>query len=438
MMHARRARAALSSTLLAAALVLASCLSRTPATQTPGSADADASPTHNFVWPERLGQRSLPDRGHLHLLPTDTRGWVGYRVPLGMAIEGDRETMEALGPLADAIAEEVGHRDVGLSFEQARSYIVVPTDDGDTPTADARYSIFLSARDPVTQDGSGTARIANIQRTWFRLTLPASEPRGLAVVLPGMFGTPEDVVDRLDSLLLERGWASLRMLAPSSRTTERLPISVDSEASINSAARRAAVELDDRNAECAYAVRAAVRDAIETYPSLGGLPRVAIAMSGSAIMLPAVIAWDERDGSEGYDAAVLIAGGCHALRIARESSYADWIDAVRISVDPAMPEDTVRRLEDAYLQHSTLDGYHVAPSISDRPLLMVHASADRAVPAATGDLLWEKLGRPERWTVPVGHELVFASVMLRAPGIVSWLEKAVEAESTAESDAGGN
>mgnify|MGYP005725101679 CR=1 FL=1 len=58
---------------------------------------------------------------------------------------------------------------------------------------------------------------------------------------------------------------------------------------------------------------------------------------------------------------------------------------------------------------------------------MVHGSTDTAVPADTGELLWERLGKGERWVMPVGHELVFAALPVRMVAILDWLE-----EKTAE------
>ena len=52
---------------------------------------------------------------------------------------------------------------------------------------------------------------------------------------------------------------------------------------------------------------------------------------------------------------------------------------------------------------------------------------DTAVPADTGELLWERLGKGERWVMPVGHELVFAALPVRMVAILDWLE-----EKTAE------
>lgn len=54
--------------------------------------------------------------------------------------------------------------------------------------------------------------------------------------------------------------------------------------------------------------------------------------------------------------------------------------------------------------------------------LMIQGSADAAVPADTGELLWSRLGNAERWVMPVGHELVFAALPVRLVALLDWLE----------------
>ena len=51
------------------------------------------------------------------------------------------------------------------------------------------------------------------------------------------------------------------------------------------------------------------------------------------------------------------------------------------------------------------------------------------MPAASGRLLYERLGRPERWSYPLGHYGLFALLPSQSKKIADWVEAAVERES---------
>src|SRR5205085_268147 len=67
-----------------------------------------------------------------------------------------------------------------------------------------------------------------LQRTWFALYEPKDGPaRGVALLMPGLFNTPEPVIDHVVAQLRGRGWAVLRMMAQPSRFTELLSFDLD-------------------------------------------------------------------------------------------------------------------------------------------------------------------------------------------------------------------
>ncbi|MEX0876631.1 MAG: alpha/beta hydrolase, partial [Phycisphaerales bacterium] len=184
----------------------------------------------------------------------------------------------------------------------------------------------------------------------------------------------------------------------------------------------------DRIAECAYATDAAMDHVIAARPGLADKPTVLVGMSGGAMALPTVYAYRP----DRYDSAVLIAGGANFLRIMIESNYRDWIDAIILDFDPSSPLDNgkptagqVQRLSELYLGKSRLDAYHTAAEMSRIPVLMLHATNDRAVPAALGNILHQRLAEPERWTYPLGHELIFAGLPTQIARIDRWLTEHV-------------
>jgi predicted esterase len=88
-----------------------------------------------------------------------------------------------------------------------------------------------------------------------------------------------------------------------------------------------------------------------------------------------------------------------------------------------------------------MDATHTAPEMAGIPVLMLHATRDRAVPSETGEALWRLLERPERWASGVGHEMIFVMLPTQAGRMQAWIERAVgiagdEAEP-AQDDAGG-
>jgi hypothetical protein len=260
-----------------------------------------------------------------------------------------------------------------------------------------------------------------VQRTLFAMFEAEGRARGVALLMPGMFATPEDVIESLIGRLRREGWAVLYMVGHPSRVTESVVFRVDlstDETRAESASRIASV-LDGYSAEYAYAARAAFAHLIERRPELAALPRVGIGMSGGGMALSTVAALEP----ESYDALVYIGAGAHNLRVGELSNYADMIDAFRVVYSPEEPDDDARyAFHRLYLDHTRLDPYHTAGALLGTPALMIQATGDLAVPSHLGDVLWRRLGRPERWEVPGGHELLFMLLGRRFDDIVEWLE----------------
>lgn len=368
-----------------------------------------------FIWPDRLSPEHAEQANGLII--EDDRpitGWRGARVSNDMRLTPyPIETRQF-----EAFKAWLGE-DLTPKFEPGGGFIVIPMLDENQEPDGKQHFVFYSAQ-AGEKDGE-----AELQRTWFTYDEPKNaEPVGLAIVMPGMFATPRDVNDRAERGLLNENWAVLRMLAPPSRMTQRVHYVIDS-VKPDPVVNEIAADLDNRAAEAAYAVHAAAAHAHALNPALTDLPRIIIGMSGTAIALPTIVAYEPG----AYDAAVFIGGGANSFEIAGESSYREWIDSIHFfttthnSVNEITLESTT--YNDEYFEYSTLDGVHTARAMQDIPVLMIHGSRDTAVPAATGDLLWERLGQPERWVMPVGHELLFGAMPLRMVGVLDWLEREV-------------
>ncbi|MFT5424420.1 MAG: putative esterase [Phycisphaerales bacterium] len=280
-----------------------------------------------------------------------------------------------------------------------------------------------------------------LERCWLALYdpmgRPAEQTKGLVLVMPGMFGTPEPMINSLIGTLRRRGWSVLRMLSHPSRFTERLEVEIVAGRE-DELARDIATELGQNAAGVAYAAQLALDHAQSLRPGLASKPTALLGMSGGAIVLPTVHAL----APDRYDAAVLIAGGVNFLEINLRSNYADWIEALVIDFDDTAPGvqkprgEQVLEMSRLYLDHAPLDGAHLAPLLAGKPTLMLHGSADRAVPADLGQRLWELAGQPERWTLPVGHELIFAALPFQAARIERWLTDSLITLPTDPADPG--
>jgi hypothetical protein len=88
------------------------------------------------------------------------------------------------------------------------------------------------------------------------------------------------------------------------------------------------------------------------------------------------------------------------------------------------PPGLMRRLEAEYLEHSVLDPYHTAPMLSDIPVLVIDAGMDTWVPSALGEVLFQRLGRPDRLHMALGgHGMLFYFLPDRARWIADWVER---------------
>lgn len=387
-----------------------------------GAADAWVA----FAWPARFGDLDFAGR----CVAIDSPGGRGFvRTPWweksSVVDEENRATQRAL---AEGAADEDAPRPArfgGRGYLLFRSLTEGEPESAAYATGASKWFRVASARavDGLVGEESRSLRV---DQTWFGLYEPTADEKGsggvvaakgVVLVLPGMLGTPEPVVEGLVARLRERGFAVLRCLTHPARYCSHQEFEID--VADGGAAGLAAIakELDDRVAEYAYAVREAWRHAVDSREDLRALPRGVVGMSGGAIALPTVVALEP----EKYSAAVLIAGGCNGFEVADRSNYADMLDAVRIEWKGEATFTFKAASYQAYLKHTTLDGYHTSRALAGKKVLMIHATKDEAVPSRLGQLLWERLGKPERWVYPMGHEGVFAMQMLQNGRTADWV-----------------
>ncbi len=254
--------------------------------------------------------------------------------------------------------------------------------------------------------------------TQLRLREPKRElgkPVGLVIHMAGL-GSIEYEQPVLDELQ-KRGWVVLRIATPSVWWYESKPHLIQSESDIRPVAEQIARTIDDLVAEPAYAAEAALAYLAQTRPDVPQSPLVMVGCSAGALAAPAVVA----RMSNKFDAVVLVGAGANLLKLSQTSDLTDG--GIRISWSNDLGSAADRNLlYRTYLNASFLDPYNTAAAMRHMPVLLVQAALDSTVPAAGGDLLWERLGRPELWTFTGGHRLLFWKLSEQTEAIATWVE----------------
>lgn len=389
---------------------------------------AGVSLDYSKAWPARWRHGAAGVQGGVIDIPGPSfkpgGGRIGFVYP-----PLDSEKVAFAGKLAAALGATGG---VSILMEEPGSFTMrfEPVPEGARVKRSQHHDaamdfVFVSAR----PEAKGAPGAIAVERTWFSYFEPLGEgsgPKGVVLLMPGLFATPMGTLDSLTRELRVHGYGVLRMQAQPSRFTQHMAVPIDVD-DIPGAATFIAAEMDERVAECAYAAEGAFAHLGAARPALAGLPRIAIGFSGGAMTLPTVVA---REPSK-YAASVLVGAGCDFWLMNETSNYAAMIDAVEEKWQGGEATPGLRRELDAeYLKRASLDSYHTAAALKGKPVLLIQGTSDLAVPSPLGDVLWERLGRPDRWLRDAGHESLFAVLPGDYPAILGWIDRALGAGAT--------
>lgn len=195
---------------------------------------------------------------------------------------------------------------------------------------------------------------------------------------------------------------------------------VRSQADIDNAARTMAQQVDETVGENAIVVESTLVVLGQMYPQTRTMPVAIIGFSAGALSTPTVAA-RIRDR---VTAVAIIGGAANVLTTALSSTLTSG--GLKVTCNGERPtDDQIEALGAAYLKYSKLDPYHTAPALLGIPVLQVHATWDRWVPAAGGRLLHERLGRPELLEMPGGHGMLFYFLPNRKEWLADWLDRNV-------------
>lgn len=325
----------------------------------------------------------------------------------------------------------------GESWDLTHNLLFVssPTEIPAFRTGGARVTYWPDGRrsDPVVVEGLENA-------TFIGIRTPDTYPnRGMVVYLSSILGI-SDAEAKLIHSMRRNGWAVI-VVTPSadiysetvfivpeesagrdaSHSGTRVPVQNDGDQDesvdgVDQAARRIAMTMDNHLAERVYAVESALEFVHAHLPEIRREPLVLIGGSAGALNLPALAVRLE----EQVDAAVIIGGGADFFRIINESPLAQG--RLKIRWPDGRPERRDReRLASLVRSYSRLDPYHTAPFLGSTPVLLLHAMYDAIIPTATGDLLHQRLGEPERWKFRTGHYGLFFLLPGQSERIVQWI-----------------
>lgn len=249
----------------------------------------------------------------------------------------------------------------------------------------------------------------------------------------------EEVIARVDreymerDLPLEKGPRSNRELLADPILRRRAPFAAElsrlrygsyqvvCDEDIDTVAKQLGENIDQTLAGNAYAVEAALDYVQHDRPDLAKGPVVVMGFSAGALATPAAVALIR----DRVNAVVMVGGGANLVHIARTSEFSDGGVTLRCGADK-ISEEVGRRLDERYLAYTRLDPYYTAPAMLGLPVLLVDASMDTWVATAGGDLLYERMERPDRLRIHLaGHMMLFYFLPDQGERIADWVERAI-------------
>jgi predicted esterase len=353
-------------------------------------------PVYTVEYSERFGSCTVRE---LRRIGAAGRRAREVLIDVEVAIDGQPQTREFVARLKG---------DYGAPFAIIRGPMEV--------TGRLAPGVDLEALSQPSRYGPAVERL--VRDRAFTFQRPIGGPaRGIILHLRAFADNPfeSSVIDEFR----RRGWAVLSgNFATSLSSVGRYE--VFDERSLPAVAGGIAAAIDRVCAERAYTFEAALAYVATRHPEIPMRPAAIVGFSAGSLGVPTVAA--RLPGR--LDAGVIICGGADLLSISQRNPLARiglWVTSDGRSLDgPALA-----RLSAAYLAASGLDPFATAPAMAGIPVLLIHAKGDREVPADTGDVLYERLGRPERWVYGGGHSWVFLLLPRLKGEIARWLERAV-------------
>ena len=240
------------------------------------------------------------------------------------------------------------------------------------------------------------------------------EPRGLAMILCGLGGMQHSS-KTLGAELLQSGWAVVYLYTVLNVPEYNMKVELTDKNPVASV-----IEIFESKFCQVVAATKAIRTRMhQQLPNLKHAPLVLIGISAGALNTPAVY----HELQNEVDAVVLVVGGANMFEIVQEGAFTNWKFAD--SDGKYFSQAALKAMSAEYLRTPSRDPYFLAPELPHDQTLIIHAKWDAVVPSKSGELLWERAGKPERWTYPSGHLGLFMTFSSHAPDITRWLDKKI-------------
>lgn len=196
------------------------------------------------------------------------------------------------------------------------------------------------------------------------------------------------------------------------------------DADFDAIGRTIAELADDVAASNAYAAEAIIDYLRLHRPQFLQGPIVLMGFSAGSLATPAAAIRLMRDMPDpiAVQAVVLVGSGADLFEISQKSALTDGGITLKHE-GRRVRDERVDAVHASYLKYAQLDPIKTAPFLRSVPVLQVHASRDSWVDASAGELLHEKLGRPDLLTVRGGHVRLFYTLSLYKDRIADWIEE---------------
>ncbi|MEM7264162.1 MAG: hypothetical protein AAF488_19410 [Planctomycetota bacterium] len=385
--------------------VLASCSSFLPRDPSQPTAHAKAE----LEWPVRYPQVLVPIANERveadDLLGRQAEFELAYHVGRTEAAqpEGLDWDVRYLGVFGQGVvSQDIGREEEGFFKTE---YRVALNPHGPDEFEEAKQ------RDAMHRNGVLTSSILN--RMDFELYAGDEPVRGLVILLSSWGGQRREVHFREE--LLRRGYAVLDSAPPMKSRFRHRP-EIEGPEQLAEVAQGIASEFDSRSADAAYGVESILDFFAERHPAYVKGDIFVVGFSAGSLTAPVIGA---RLGDR-IRALVLVGSGAHFVNLSRHSTFGGR--PLKITWWGDVTDEDKERLDDLYLEASRLDSYHAATHWQNRPALVINARWDDIVPSANGEILWERLGKPDRYLTPFGHFWLFWRLPAFTDTIIEWME----------------
>ncbi len=304
-------------------------------------------------------------------------------------------------------------------FPLRLSFIPTSMFAGPSPLDDSQNNLFATGR-------KWFFSAFNFRSTFFDL-YPArtNDTKGLLV-----YHTSIMLLSAAEKRIIEnfrkKGWNVMVGLPPDSLYRIKLPALASAKGTTQGAAELVAEDMDRHYLEQARTTRVALDYLAQTRPDWLTKKRVLMGTSAGTFGLPA-----EALMNPGWDALIFVSGGTNLLSLYESGSAGlfkkslQWARHTR----KAPPKGVTRIFSDEeyheiFRKAATMTNYHsgaLAPLLRDQKILMISGNLDQIIPKNQALGLHQALGKPERWTAPLGHHLIALQLILEVDRMDQWI-----------------